>query len=39
MSFSLLDLKMNGASDNMNFAQLTWLMLLYYPVKVETLKT
>jgi len=38
MQFSLLDLKMNGTCDSMNFTHLTYLMLLHYLVKVKTPK-
>jgi len=38
MPFSLLDLEKNCAYDGMNFIHLTWLVLLRYRVKVETLK-
>ena len=38
MPFSLLDLEKNSTYEDMNFTHLTWLMLLHYLVKVETLK-
>jgi len=38
MQFSLLDLKINGTCDSMNFTHLTYLMLLCYLVKVKTPK-
>jgi len=38
MPFSLLDLEKNSTCDGMNFTDLTWLMLLYCLVKVETPK-
>ena len=38
MPFSLLFLEKNSTCDGMNFTHLTWLMLLHYLVKVETLK-
>ena len=38
MHFSLLDLTMNDTCDGMNLAHLTYLMLLHYLAKVETVK-
>jgi len=38
MPFSLLDLQKKCTCDSVNFSHLTWLMLLLYLVKVETLK-
>jgi len=38
MSFSPLDLEKNSTCDDMNITHLTWLILLHYLVKVETLK-
>jgi len=38
MPFTLLYLEKNGTCDGMNFTHLNWLMLLHYPVKIETPK-
>jgi len=38
MPFSLLDFKKNCTCDGMNFAHLTWLMILHYLVKLEASK-
>jgi len=38
MQFSLLELAMNDTCDSMSFTHLTSLLLLQYPVKVETVK-
>ena len=38
MSFSPLDLEKNSTCDDMNITHLTWLILLHYLIKAETLK-
>jgi len=38
MQYSLLNLTMNNTCDSMNLTYLTYLMMLDYLVKVETVK-